>query len=150
MIRPSVSAITIEAGLCSTARGDHRLQVGDGGGLSWLGSQPVLEGLLESLDFAAGGGVVGSAVLLDDAEQAAERESARMSVLTATENGYGKRTPIAEYTKHGRGTQGMIAIQTTARNGDMLHTETVSSTPVLPVPGELDPHHVAVLPGGLT
>jgi DNA gyrase subunit A len=38
-------------------------------------------------------------------------------VLTATENGYGKRTPIAEYTRHGRGTQGMIAIQTTARNG---------------------------------
>ena len=34
-------------------------------------------------------------------------------VLTATENGFGKRTPIAEYTRHGRGTQGMIAIQTT-------------------------------------
>ena len=27
-------------------------------------------------------------------------------MLTATENGYGKRTPIAEYTRHGRGTQG--------------------------------------------
>jgi DNA gyrase subunit A len=38
-------------------------------------------------------------------------------VLTATENGYGKRTPIAEYTRHGRGTQGMIAIQTSERNG---------------------------------
>ena len=34
-------------------------------------------------------------------------------MLTATENGFGKRTPIAEYTRHGRGTQGMIAIQTT-------------------------------------
>jgi DNA gyrase/topoisomerase IV subunit A len=32
-------------------------------------------------------------------------------VLTATENGYGKRTPIVEYTRHGRGTKGMIAIQ---------------------------------------
>ena len=32
-------------------------------------------------------------------------------VLTATENGYGKRTPIIEYTRHGRGTKGMIAIQ---------------------------------------
>ena len=40
-----------------------------------------------------------------------------LNVLTATENGYGKRTPIAEYTKHGRGTKGMIAIQTTERNG---------------------------------
>ncbi len=44
-------------------------------------------------------------------------ESETQSVLTATENGYGKRTPITEYTRHGRGTQGMMAIQTTARNG---------------------------------
>ncbi len=43
-----------------------------------------------------------------------------LSVLTATENGYGKRTPIAEYTRHGRGTQGMIAIQTTERNGKVV------------------------------
>ena len=43
-----------------------------------------------------------------------------VSVLTATENGYGKRTPIAEYTRHGRGTQGMIAIQTSARNGNVV------------------------------
>jgi DNA gyrase subunit A len=42
------------------------------------------------------------------------------SVLTATENGYGKRTPITEYTRHGRGTQGMIAIQTTERNGKVV------------------------------
>jgi len=41
-------------------------------------------------------------------------------VLTATENGYGKRTPIVEYTRHGRGTKGMIAIQTTARNGKVV------------------------------
>jgi DNA gyrase subunit A len=42
------------------------------------------------------------------------------SVLTATENGYGKRTPIVEYTRHGRGTKGMIAIQQTARNGKVV------------------------------
>ncbi|MFT0547934.1 DNA gyrase subunit A [Allopusillimonas ginsengisoli] len=42
------------------------------------------------------------------------------TVLTATENGYGKRTPIIEYTRHGRGTKGMIAIQTTARNGKVV------------------------------
>jgi DNA gyrase subunit A len=48
----------------------------------------------------------------------AENES--VSVLTATENGFGKRTPIAEYTRHGRGTQGMIAIQTGARNGNVV------------------------------
>jgi DNA gyrase subunit A len=42
------------------------------------------------------------------------------SVLTATENGYGKRTSITEYTRHARATQGMIAIQTTARNGKVV------------------------------
>ena len=47
-------------------------------------------------------------------------ENEDQSVLTATENGYGKRTPIAEYTRHGRGTQGMIAIQTSARNGKVV------------------------------
>jgi len=44
----------------------------------------------------------------------------KYSVLTATENGYGKRTPIAEYTRHGRGTKGMIAIQTSDRNGALV------------------------------
>ncbi len=43
-----------------------------------------------------------------------------LSVLTATENGYGKRTPVAEYTRHGRGTKGMIAIQTSDRNGKLV------------------------------
>jgi DNA gyrase subunit A len=41
-------------------------------------------------------------------------------VLTATENGYGKRTSITEYTRHGRGTKGMIAIQTSERNGRVV------------------------------
>jgi DNA gyrase subunit A len=42
------------------------------------------------------------------------------SVLTATENGYGKRTPLAEYPRYGRGSQGVIAIQTTERNGKVV------------------------------
>jgi DNA gyrase subunit A len=42
------------------------------------------------------------------------------SVLTATEHGFGKRTPIAEYTRHGRGGQGMIAIQISERNGAVV------------------------------
>ncbi len=42
------------------------------------------------------------------------------SVLTATVNGYGKRTPIVEYTRHGRGTKGMIAIQQSERNGQVV------------------------------
>ena len=48
------------------------------------------------------------------------------SVLTATENGYGKRTPVAEYTRHGRGTQGMIAIQASDRNGKLVGAQLVT------------------------
>ena len=44
----------------------------------------------------------------------------QQSVLTATENGFGKRTNIMEYTRHGRGTKGMIAIQQTERNGKVV------------------------------
>ena len=49
-----------------------------------------------------------------------------LSVLTATQNGYGKRTLIAEYTRHGRGTQGMIAIQCSERNGKLVAAQIVS------------------------
>ena len=47
-------------------------------------------------------------------------EDEHQSVLTATQNGYGKRTSITEYTRHGRGTKGMIAIQQSERNGKVV------------------------------
>ncbi|WER46766.1 DNA gyrase subunit A [Cupriavidus sp. WKF15] len=63
----------------------------------------------------------------ETAETAEQAEAASPgSVLTATENGYGKRTPIAEYTRHGRGTKGMIAIQTSERNGRVVAAALVS------------------------
>lgn len=55
-------------------------------------------------------------------------ESEQQSVLTATENGFGKRTPVAEYTRHGRGTKGMIAIQTSERNGKVVSAVLVNPT----------------------
>jgi DNA gyrase subunit A len=55
-------------------------------------------------------------------------ENEQQSVLTATENGFGKRTPIGEYTRHGRGTKGMIAIQTTERNGRVVAATLVDVT----------------------
>lgn len=55
-------------------------------------------------------------------------ENEQQSVLTATENGFGKRTPITEYTRHGRGTKGMIAIQTTERNGKVVAATLVDAT----------------------
>jgi DNA gyrase subunit A len=48
------------------------------------------------------------------------------SVLTATENGYGKRTPVSEYTRHGRGSQGMISIQPSDRNGRVVAAKLVA------------------------
>jgi DNA gyrase subunit A len=41
-------------------------------------------------------------------------------ILTATERGYGKRTPLDDYPRKGRGTQGVIAIQTSDRNGQLV------------------------------
>ena len=55
-------------------------------------------------------------------------ESEQQSVLTATENGFGKRTPVSEYTRHGRGTKGMIAIQTSERNGKVVSAVLVNPT----------------------
>ncbi|MDP2107449.1 MAG: DNA gyrase C-terminal beta-propeller domain-containing protein, partial [Rhodocyclaceae bacterium] len=51
-----------------------------------------------------------------------------LNVLTATENGFGKRTPITDYTKHGRGTKGMIAISTSDRNGAVVGAVLVRET----------------------
>lgn len=42
------------------------------------------------------------------------------SILTATENGYGKRTDVEEYRVSGRGGQGVISIQVNERNGKVV------------------------------
>jgi DNA gyrase subunit A len=62
-------------------------------------------------------------MMLDDGQHVIAMlvaEDEIQSVLTATENGYGKRTNIQEYTRHGRGTKGMIAIQQSERNGRVV------------------------------
>jgi DNA gyrase subunit A len=41
-------------------------------------------------------------------------------ILTASARGFGKRTPVADYPRKGRGTQGVIALQTSARNGPLV------------------------------
>ncbi len=70
--------------------------------------------------------LVAPAEATDGAVSAEDGVVAPSSVLTATENGFGKRTPIAEYTRHGRGTKGMIAIQTSERNGKVVAASLVS------------------------
>ncbi len=46
--------------------------------------------------------------------------SSEVCVLTATEHGYGKRTPLSKYPRKGRGIQGVIGIQCSERNGDLV------------------------------
>jgi DNA gyrase subunit A len=72
---------------------------------------------VRGMNLAKGGKVI--AMLVAENEQ--------QSVLTATENGYGKRTPIVEYTRHGRGTQGITAIQTSERNGKVVAATLVNT-----------------------
>jgi DNA gyrase subunit A len=67
-----------------------------------------------------GQNVIAMLVAEQDETQSAELGTAPVSVLCATENGYGKRTSIVEYTRHGRGTKGMIAIQQSERNGKVV------------------------------
>ena len=50
------------------------------------------------------------------------------TILNVTENGYGKRTKLAEFTCHKRGGQGMIAIQTSERNGAVIGASLVAET----------------------
>lgn len=70
-------------------------------------------------------------MMLDDGQRVIAMlvaEDETQSVLTATENGYGKRTSIVEYTRHGRGTKGMIAIQQSERNGRVVAATLVRPT----------------------
>ena len=59
---------------------------------------------------------------------APETEESGLQVLTATANGYGKRTPIADYSRKNKGGQGNIAINTGERNGDLVAATLVSET----------------------
>ncbi|HEY2979270.1 MAG TPA: DNA gyrase C-terminal beta-propeller domain-containing protein, partial [Burkholderiaceae bacterium] len=68
----------------------------------------------------AGQSVIAMLVAEQDETQSVTEGTAPVSVLCATENGYGKRTSIVEYTRHGRGTKGMIAIQQSERNGKVV------------------------------
>jgi DNA gyrase subunit A len=92
-----------------TARGVRGMNLAEG--------QEVIAMLVAPAEIAEGAPVSADAAMSD---------ATPSSVLTATENGFGKRTPIAEYTRHGRGTKGMIAIQTSERNGKVVAAALVS------------------------
>ncbi|MDO5640725.1 MAG: DNA gyrase C-terminal beta-propeller domain-containing protein, partial [Neisseria sp.] len=57
-----------------------------------------------------------------------ECEQSELQVLTATANGYGKRTPIADYSRKNKGGQGNIAINTGERNGELVAATLVAES----------------------
>ncbi|WP_428409149.1 DNA gyrase subunit A [Hyphococcus sp.] len=61
-------------------------------------------------------------------DRIAELGAAEQFILTVTENGYGKRTSSYEYRTSGRGGKGIIAIQTTSRNGPVVAAFPVEDT----------------------
>lgn len=85
------------------------------------GDQPEVEddAADDVVETAGEDAIIETPVSIDDASVA--------YILTATENGYGKRTPLADYPRKGRGTQGVIGIQTTARNGKLVAAVLLSS-----------------------
>jgi DNA gyrase subunit A len=68
----------------------------------------------------AAAGVRGMALAEGDEVVGMEILSPGASILTATERGYGKRTPLEDYRLQRRGGQGIITIRTTARNGPVV------------------------------
>ncbi|AFC85563.1 DNA gyrase subunit A [Frateuria aurantia] len=76
------------------------------------------EGEVRSMGRTAGG--VRGMKLADDAQVVSMIVAREGDILTATERGYGKRTPLDEFPKKGRGTQGVIGIQCSDRNGPLV------------------------------
>jgi DNA gyrase subunit A len=65
-------------------------------------------------------GVRGMTLRSEDAVVGMEILSAGATILTATQNGFGKRTPLEDYRLQRRGGQGVITIRTSARNGPVV------------------------------
>jgi len=82
-------------------------------------------------------GVRGMALVGDDEVVAVEILSPGATILTVTESGYGKRTPLDAYRLQRRGGQGIITIRTTARNGKVVGAVQV-----------LDDDHVMLITSG--
>jgi DNA gyrase subunit A len=73
---------------------------------------------VKGVELASGDSVVGMVIISSGNDG--------FTILTVTENGYGKRTSIAEYRAQGRGGSGIINIQTTPRNGNVVGVKEVT------------------------
>ena len=79
---------------------------------------------VRGMDLDEGDYIVGMAVTPKEAKKKTngkgEEETSPSLILSVTENGYGKRTPIEEYRLQSRGGKGVINVKTTARNGKVV------------------------------
>jgi DNA gyrase subunit A len=80
---------------------------------------------VRGMDLAKGDYVVGMAVTPKDGKKktngkGTEEENVPTLILSVTEGGYGKRTPVDEYRLQSRGGKGVINVKTTARNGKVV------------------------------
>lgn len=80
-------------------------------------------GGLRGMRLPENGRIVSLITFAPECEQQSE-----LQVLTATANGYGKRTPIADYSRKNKGGQGNIAINTGERNGELVAATLVSES----------------------
>ncbi|MCO7215534.1 DNA gyrase subunit A [Halomonas sp. OfavH-34-E] len=101
-----------------TARGVRGMRLLDGAEVISLIIPQSLE-----IDADAEGGEHGEAGDVD-----ASGDDGQIYILTGSENGYGKRTRLEEFPLRGRGGQGVIAMQTSARNGAMVAAMQVCSS----------------------
>ncbi len=108
--------------------GDRLISVALTGGLHeiFLGTKSGLSNRFAEDEVRSVGrvsvGVYG--IRLNDGDEVVGMEvlepNSQAMLLTVTENGFGKRTEFSEYTPHGRGGKGVITIQTSARNGNVV------------------------------
>src|SRR6202021_305782 len=85
---------------------------------------------------------------LDELESDQIRESLTSLMLTVSEKGYGKRTPLAEYRVTSRGGKGVINLKSTDRNGSVVAALQVSEeSDVMIITGKGDPGCATAAPG---
>ncbi len=93
-------------------------------GMRLLGEAEVISLIIpQSQQIDAEAGFDGRAESESEAEEGASVEAGnggQITILTASENGYGKRSRLEEFPLRGRGGQGVIAMQTSERNGALV------------------------------
>src|SRR5579862_6348324 len=82
---------------------------------------PTVEAKLEAAESGADGKADGKTAKAKPSKKEAEPEVEHPTlILSVTENGYGKRTPVEEYRLQSRGGKGVINVKTTVRNGKVV------------------------------